>query len=115
MNKKGFKVYTINGVSGFILLGLLFMLVVFVFFVFPIFGITEIWNYFIGYYFGGPKIGYLQAFLLWLAAAISAYVILRSFISLNIQQYDSDNIDDLDNFFEQIADKENIQKDDVKK
>lgn len=113
MNKKDFKVITINGLTGLFLFICLISLVISSLIIMPVWGLKELWNYVVAYYFGGPSIGYLNAILLYLICVLSFYAILRNFIAISFQNAENiEDPEDLNKLLDKMSeDKETKEKD----
>jgi len=115
MKNKGFKVYTISGFTGLMLLFLVICTSLIVFVILPTYIIKELWNYIIGYYFGGPVIWYLHSFLLWAATILIAYTILKNYVSFAFQAVDGSEDPDTENFLNEMSKKESITEEEEHK
>lgn len=115
MNKKDFKVITINGFAGLFLFVCLISFTISSLIIMPIWGLKELWNYVIASYFGGPSIGFLNAVLLYLIIVLSCYAILRNFIAISFHKDDSiDPPEELTNLLDKMSENQDITEEDIK-
>ena len=115
MKNKGFKVYTINGITGLLLLIFATSTALLILFVLPIYIIKELWNYIIGDYFGGPVIWYMHSCLLWTATILIGYTILKKYISFAFQSVEIEEDSETEFFLNEVSKKENISKEEEEK
>jgi predicted membrane protein len=97
---KNFKIIQISGLSGILLVGIIFTGLFCGFILFPIWVVMLGWNAVIPSTFQGPVINYLQASLLWMAIILTLYILLRNSISIRFQKencFDQRDIKDIVN------------------
>ncbi|MDD3012444.1 MAG: hypothetical protein PHC34_01930, partial [Candidatus Gastranaerophilales bacterium] len=85
---KNFKIIQISGLSGILLVGIVFTGIFCGFMLFPIWIVMMGWNAVIANSLHAPVINYIQAALLWSAIILTLYILLRNSISFKIQKED---------------------------
>ena len=103
---KNFKIVQISGLSGILLVGILFTGIFCGFMLFPVWLVMMGWNAVIASSFNAPIINYLQAALLWSAIVIVFYILLRNSISIKIQKDDGIEQRDIKDIISEIREKD---------
>lgn len=103
---KNFKIIQISGLSGILLVGIIFTGVFCGFILFPIWMVMMGWNAIVANTLIGPSINYLQAALLWTAIILSLYIILKNSISIRIQKGDGFEQKDIKDIVNEIREKD---------
>lgn len=115
MNKKDFKVITINGLTGLLLVVFAVSFLVSILLVIPLWLITEVWNSYIVEYFGLPSINYFMAALLWVAGALSTYLVTKKFVSVSFQQIDDLQDGDINDIIDQLENCDDLSEEELEK
>jgi len=103
---KNFKVIQISGLSGILLVGIVFTGLFCGFMLFPIWVVMMGWNAVVANTFHGPAINYIQAALLWTAIILSLYILLKNSISIRIQKEDNFEQRDIKDIINEIKEKD---------
>jgi len=103
---KNFKVIQISGLSGILLVGIIFTGIFCGFMLFPIWVVMMGWNAVVTSTFSGPSINYLQAALLWTAIILTLYILLRNSISIKIQKENGFEQKDIKDIITEIREKD---------
>jgi len=103
---KNFKIVQISGLSGALLVAVVFAGIFCGFMLFPIWLVMMGWNAIITTSFHAPAINYLQAFLLWSALVIVFYILLKNSVSIKIQKEDSFEQRDIKDIINEIREKD---------
>jgi hypothetical protein len=101
---KNFKVIQISGLSGILLVGIIFTGIFCGFMLFPIWVVMMAWNVAIASTFNAPVINYVQAALLWSAIILVLYILLKNSISIKIQKEDYFEQRDIKDIINEIKD-----------
>lgn len=103
MNKKGFKVIALSGFAGLMLIFFFSIALIVTGVIIPVYLIKAVWNYVVAFYFPGPAINFPLAFLLWLAAALTLFVIFKNFVSLSFQKCEMDSEEEFEQIIQDLS------------
>ena len=106
MNKKGFRVIQINGMSGLIMAILVVFTIIGIVFVAPTYGIKFLWNTQIHTRAALPSISFIQATLLWIAGALILSMFFKNRIRLKFKDVTNLSQEEYQKLIEEIEKKE---------
>lgn len=113
MNNKNLKVVSINGITALAIAIVVVLISVLVIFLCPIVIIREFWNYFVTDLLSLPEIGYLHAFLLWSAGALTIFVLIKNRIKISFQSYKGDADSDFEEILHEISRQNDIEEEEI--
>ena len=106
MNKKGFRVIQINGMSGLIMAIIVVLTIIGVVLVAPTYGIKFLWNTQIHTRTALPSISFIQATLLWIAGALVVSMFFKNKIKLKFKDVSDLSNEEYQKLIEEIEKKE---------
>ncbi len=111
MNRKGFKIIQINGISGLIMAVSVVLIIIGIIFIAPTYGIKFLWNTQIHTRTTLPSISFLQATLLWIAGALIFSLFFKNRIHLKFKDVTGLSQEEYQKLIEEIENKENHDED----
>ena len=106
MNKKGFRVIQINGMSGLIMAIAIVLIIIGIVFVVPTYGIKFFWNTQIHTRTMLPSISFMQATLLWIAGALIISMFFKNRIRFKFKDVTNLSPEEYKKLVEEIEKKE---------
>jgi sensor histidine kinase YesM len=106
VNKQGFKIVQINGISGLIMAIAVVLMIIGIIFVAPTYAIKFLWNTQIHTRTMLPSISFIQATLLWVAGALVASVFFKNKIHLKFKDVTNLSQEEYQKLIEEIESKE---------
>lgn len=106
MNRKGFRVIQINGISGIIMVVTIILIIIGIIFVAPTYGIKFLWNTQVHTRTVLPSISFIQASLLWVACALIVSTFFKNKIRLKFKDVSDLSNEEYQKLIEEIEQKE---------